>query len=134
MPNYTISAVIPTYNRRDMVCEAIDSALTQTYPCHEIIVVDDGSTDGTGELLREKYGDRIRYIRQENAGPSAARNRGIEAATGEWIAFLDSDDLWVEEKNELQIIILSHNANLNYAWLSLYHTNLIHIKIKNKIS
>jgi len=103
MPDYTISCIIPTYNRAHLVCDAIDSALAQTYPCHEIIVVDDGSTDNTQQVLAERYGKKIRYIWQENQGVSAARNRGIEAATGEWLAFLDSDDIWLRQKLEFQI-------------------------------
>ena len=78
-----VSVIIPTYNRRDYVQEAIDSVLAQTYTDYEIIVIDDGSTDGTGEALQASYGDRIRYEWQENQGESLARNRGIEMAQGE---------------------------------------------------
>jgi glycosyltransferase involved in cell wall biosynthesis len=91
------SVVIPTYNRAHCVGEAIESVLAQALPPHEIIVVDDGSTDDTPRVLAV-FGDRIRVIRQENAGVSAARNAGIAAATGEWIAFLDSDDVWLSHK------------------------------------
>jgi len=100
-----ISAIIPTYNRADLVGDAIDSILAQTYPNVEIIVVDDGSTDNTKERLA-RYGDRIRIIYQRNAGPSAARNRGIAASHGEFISFLDSDDLWLPVKLERQIDLL----------------------------
>ena len=103
-----ISAIIPTYNRADLVGDAIDSILAQTYPNVEIIVVDDGSTDNTQERLA-RYGDRIRMIYQENAGPSAARNKGIAAANGEFISFLDSDDLWLPTKLERQVKLL-HEA------------------------
>jgi glycosyltransferase involved in cell wall biosynthesis len=75
-----VSVIIPTYNRKDYVREAIDSVLAQTYTDYEIIVVDDGSSDGTEAVLRERYGDRIRYLWQENQGESVARNRGIELA------------------------------------------------------
>jgi hypothetical protein len=97
-----ISVVIPTYNRAPFVVEAIESILRQTEQDFEIIVVDDGSKDDTRQAL-EKYSGRIRYIYQDNAGCSAARNRGIREAGGEWLTFLDSDDLWLEKKLETQI-------------------------------
>lgn len=91
-----VSIIIPTFNRRDCVIEAVRSVLTQTMPDFELIVVDDGSTDGTAEALRP-FQPCLRYIHQCNKGVSAARNRGIIAARGEWIAFLDSDDEWWPE-------------------------------------
>lgn len=97
-----VSVVIPTYNRAGKVGDAIDSALSQTFPDLEVIVVDDGSSDDTGTVLREAYGDRIRYFAQTNQGASAARNKGLEEARGEWIAFLDSDDRWEKVKLESQ--------------------------------
>jgi glycosyltransferase involved in cell wall biosynthesis len=87
----TFSVIIPTYNRADLVCHAVDSVARQTFTDHEIIVVDDGSTDGTREAL-EPWIHTIRYIRQENRGAAAARNRGIEESRGRFLAFLDSDD------------------------------------------
>jgi GT2 family glycosyltransferase len=87
-----ISVVIPTYNRSAKVCAAVESALKQTYPNVEVIVIDDGSTDDTQRRL-SAYGKRIRVEYQANAGPAAARNHGIRIAQGEFIAFLDSDDL-----------------------------------------
>ncbi len=95
MPN--VSVIIPTYNRALYVTKAIDSVLAQTYKDYEIIVVDDGSTDNTKNVL-EPYLGRINYMYQENAGVSAARNTGIKSAKGQWIAFLDSDDEWLPEK------------------------------------
>lgn len=100
-----VSAIIATYNRADIVGEAIESILGQTYKNMEVLVVDDGSTDGTHEALR-RFGNRIRVVRQENAGPGAARNRGIEVARGELIAFLDSDDIWMPTKLERQVRLL----------------------------
>ena len=100
-----VSAVIPTYNRAHIVCDAIESVLAQTYPSIEVIVVDDGSKDDTLARLKQ-YGERIRVISQANAGPAAARNRGITAARGKLIAFLDSDDLWLPEKTERQVALL----------------------------
>lgn len=104
-----VSVIIPTYNRRELVTRAIDSALNQTHKPDEVIVVDDGSTDDTAEMLEIRYGKKIRLIRQENRGVSAARNRGVEAATGEWIAFLDSDDEWFPEKLEIQLRFIKEN-------------------------
>ena len=91
-----ISVVIPTYNRARFILEALESVLVQTYPVDEIIVVDDGSTDNTAELVASLR-SRVTYIVQSNAGPGAARNRGVRSARGEWIAFLDSDDRWDPE-------------------------------------
>lgn len=106
-----ISVIIPTYNRRVYVQEAIDSVLAQTYTDYEIIVVDDGSTDGTGAALQERYGERIQYIWQENQGESVARNRAINMATGDYIALLDSDDLWLPEKLEKQMALLQDDPD-----------------------
>ena len=92
-----ISAIIPTYNRAALVCEAADSALAQSEPPEEIIVIDDGSTDDTAERLK-KYSDKISLVAQENRGISAARNAGIKKAHNDWLAFLDSDDLWKPQK------------------------------------
>jgi glycosyltransferase involved in cell wall biosynthesis len=94
----TVSALIPTYNRRPRIFRAIDSVLEQTVPVDEIIVVDDGSIDGTAEAILSRYGSRIEVFRQENAGVSAARNRGLREAHGDWVAFLDSDDVWYPTK------------------------------------
>ncbi len=91
--NPLVSIIIPTYNCRRWLGQAIDSALAQTYPHCEIIVVDDGSTDGTGEWVQRQYKDRIRYVWQKNSGRGAARNHGLEMAQGEYVQFLDADDM-----------------------------------------
>ena len=101
--NPRVSVVIPTYNRAVGVQKAIESVLAQTITNFEVIVVDDGSSDDTGKVLREVFGDRIRYYVQTNQGASVARNTGIDQALGEWIAFLDSDDLWEKDKLERQL-------------------------------
>lgn len=98
--------IIPTYNRRDLLPRALDSVLAQTMPVDEIIVIDDGSTDGTDDMLRARYGDRVRYVWQPNAGVSAARNHGLRLAQGRYLALLDSDDLWLPTKTELQVAFL----------------------------
>lgn len=87
------SVVIPSHNRSAWLVAALESVFAQTEPAFEIIVADDGSTDDTPDVLR-KYEGRVKVLTQRNAGPSAARNLGIAAATGDYIAFLDSDDLW----------------------------------------
>lgn len=97
-----VTAVIPTYNCGRYVAEAVESACAQTYPHMEVIVVDDGSTDDTRERLQPYFG-RISYLRQENRGLSAARNRGIQAAQGDWVALLDADDRWHREKTSVQL-------------------------------
>ena len=99
MSSLKVSALIPTYNRRPYVCRAIDSVLAQTVPVDEIVVVDDGSTDGTAEAIRIRYGSRIKVIQEENGGVSVARRRAIEESRGQWVAFLDSDDEWVPDRN-----------------------------------
>jgi glycosyltransferase involved in cell wall biosynthesis len=87
------SVIIPTYNRSALLREALDSVFAQTFTDYEAIVVDDGSTDDTHEVIAG-YGDRVRFYRQENRGPGEARNLGIQNATGKYVAFLDSDDVW----------------------------------------
>lgn len=96
MPVHTVSVIIPTYNRGNFVTEAIDSVMAQTFRDYEVIVIDDGSTDNTKDLLL-RYGERLRYIHQPNSGVGAARNAGIRCASGEWLAFLDSDDIWLPD-------------------------------------
>jgi len=100
-----VSVIIPTYNRAATVLDAIRSALNQSYPYLEVIVVDDGSSDGTTKLL-EEYSKRIKLLHQENAGPSAARNLGARHASGDVFAFLDSDDVWMPEKIERQVALM----------------------------
>ncbi|HVC89215.1 MAG TPA: glycosyltransferase family A protein [Acidobacteriaceae bacterium] len=94
-----VSVIIPTYNRADMLRDALVSVFDQTHDNLEVIVVDDGSDDHTGEILAE-FGNRAQSIRLDRSGISAARNTGIDAATGEYLAFLDSDDLWLPKKIE----------------------------------
>jgi glycosyltransferase involved in cell wall biosynthesis len=105
-----VSVIIPTYNRAHLIAETILSALEQSLADREIIVVDDGSTDETSEVLRT-FEDKVIYIRQANSGPAKARNTGIRMARGKYIAFLDSDDIWLPEKLELQNHTLEHNSH-----------------------
>ena len=102
-----ISVIIPTYNRRELLLRAIDSVLQQTHADIEVIVVDDGSTDGTQTAVLDLHDERVRYVRQsENAGACAARNRGVDMARGEYIAFQDSDDVFHPDKLEKQLAYL----------------------------
>jgi glycosyltransferase involved in cell wall biosynthesis len=98
----TVSVIVPTFNRWPMVAEAVESVLTQTYKDFELIVVDDGSDDGTVDRLAT-YGTLVKVVRQPNQGVAAARNRGAALASGRYLAFLDSDDLWRPDKLEAQV-------------------------------
>jgi len=112
----TVSAVIPTYNRKAYIRRAIDSALAQTVPVDEVIVIDDGSTDGTAEALDVWYGSQVKVVRQKNTGVSGARVRGIQEARGEWIAFLDSDDEWMPERNR-ELLAAAARVPKDVAWI-----------------
>lgn len=100
--NPKVSVIIPTYNYGCFIGEAIKSILTQSFPVYEIVVVDDGSADETEEIVR-KFGDKVRYIKQKNSGVCAARNNGVANSSGNFVAFLDADDIWLPEKIEKQI-------------------------------
>jgi glycosyltransferase involved in cell wall biosynthesis len=111
--NNSVSVIIAAYNAADSIERAIDSILRQTCPADEIIVVDDGSTDSTAQIVA-KYAGNVICITQPNAGPAAARNTGIKKATSQWITFLDADDEWLPEKLETQKALLARNPDL--AW------------------
>lgn len=121
MPKVTV--IIPTYNRREYVQEAIDSVITQTFHDYDIIVIDDGSTDGTREALPERYGDQIHYVWQTNQGESAARNHALARATGHYIAFLDSDDLWLPDKLDKQVALLEQQQDIGAAFCQAWIIN-----------
>jgi len=105
----TVSIIIPTYNRRQSIGRSIESVLNQTYRDFELIIVDDGSTDNTKELVADFNDERIRYVRhEENKGEAAARNTGIKAARCDYIAYQDSDDEWLPEKLARQIELLEN--------------------------
>lgn len=102
---WNISAIIPTHNRANWLVGAIESVLRQSHPVAELIVVDDGSTDNTKEVV-QKYAN-VRYIYQSQRGPSAARNAGARMASGDWLAFLDSDDRWMQQKSLIKSLFAS---------------------------
>lgn len=106
-----ISIIITAYNQQEVICQAVESARNQTYRDLEIIVVDDGSTDGTKRLLEERFGDSLRYFRQANLGQGAARNLGIEMARGDMVQFLDGDDLLLENKLARQLEALKKHPD-----------------------
>lgn len=103
-----VSVIIPTFNRKDWLTKAVDSVLSQTFTDFELIVVDDGSTDDTRSLFKTAE-TRVSYLYQQNQGVAAARNAGVRAAQGEWLAFLDSDDAWLPSKLEKQMAFHQHN-------------------------
>lgn len=107
-----VSCIIPVFNGERYVREAIESVLAQRHRPLELIVVDDGSTDGTADVVRS-CGAEVRYMFQSNAGPTEARNRGLAIARGELIAFLDADDLWHEEKLERQLAVLAERPEVD---------------------
>ena len=111
-----VSVVIPTYNRSGIVKEAIESVLKQTYTDLEVLVVDDGSTDDTQAIVKQLPDSRVNYYYKENGGPSGARNLGLDKSKGQYISFLDSDDLWPAEYLETVIGQLDKNKDFNTAY------------------
>ncbi len=119
-----ISVGIPLYNRRDLITATIESVLAQTSAPHEILVVDDGSTDGSGEVvsyLAQQHAG-IRQVRQSNAGECAARNRLLMEFTGDWLAFIDSDDLWLPTKLANAAALIADDPTLEFI-----HSNRLHV-------
>ena len=108
-----ISAVIPAYNSARFIADAVHSILAQTVAVDEIIIIDDGSTDDTEDVVKQLPGN-ISYHRQANSGPSAARNLGIKMARGDWIALLDADDQWTPNKTALQLEALKKHSDLHF--------------------
>ena len=118
--NSLVSVIIPAYNCERHLGDAIESALKQTYRPTEIIVVDDGSTDNTAQVA-QRFSSPVHYCRQNHAGIGAARNRGIDAALDRYLAFLDADDLWVEDKLALQIAVFDGHPGLDIAFGHVQH-------------
>ena len=119
---FNISVIIPTYNRKSFLINAIDSVFNQTYKNLELIIIDDGSSDKTIEYIKKKY-SKIKICKQSNKGVSSARNKGIKLSSNNWIAFLDSDDRWHPKKLENQINYLVKNSKYK-----ICHTDEIWIR------
>jgi GT2 family glycosyltransferase len=119
----TVSTVIPTFNRARLIERAVDSALAQQAPGDEILVIDDGSTDDTASVIA-RYGSRVRYLRAENRGAGAARNRGIREARGDLVAFLDSDDEWMPGKLDLARRFLAARPDVLFVFSDFAITDL----------
>ncbi len=119
-----VSIVIPTYNAEKTILETVESALAQTFTDFEILVINDGSTDSTLNLIEEIGDARLKIFNYENSGVAIARNRGISLAAGQFISFLDSDDLWLPDKLESQLFALKNHpaAGLAYSWVSYINT------------
>jgi len=126
-----VTVVIPTYNRYEFLKRALESVFSQTYLPHEVIVVDDGSSDETKQILQDF--PKIKYIYQKNRGVSSARNLGIKNARHEWIAFLDSDDEWLPEKLQLQIDFHKNSQNILMSYTDeIWIRDGVNVKIPKK--
>ena len=114
----TVSVIIPTYKRAAYLKEAVESVLAQTFEDWELIVVDDGSPDNTGEIVEtlRQRDHRIRYIRQSNGGWCAAQNIGVSHAKGNYIALLDNDDLWLPEKLNVQVSFMESHPEIGFCY------------------
>jgi len=121
MARSLVSVVVPTYNRAYCLARSLDSILSQTHSDLEVILVDDGSTDDTRELVRSRYGrdSRVCYYYQDNCGVAGARNRGFELVQGEFVALLDSDDTWASWKLQLQLACLNHCPEIGMVWTDM---------------
>lgn len=126
-----VSVVVPTYNRSQFLQRAIDSALRQSHPPHEIIIVDDGSTDDT-EARFHGLPAPVRYVKQVNGGVSVARNHGASLATGDWLAFLDSDDVWDSAKLEAQFAAISANPHCGWSITGCHVVNLDDVIVESR--
>lgn len=123
-----VSVLIPSFNRASTLSRALDSVLAQTQSAAEIIVIDDGSTDNTQELIQQKY-PQVVYLYQDNKGVSAARNLGIKQSKGDWLAFLDSDDAWLDSKLKIQC-----EALLKEPEFKICHTEEIWIRNGTRVN
>lgn len=111
-----VSIIMPVYNGEKYIKEAIESIINQTYSNWELLIVDDGSTDNTASIIKEFNDSRIKYMYQKNQGPSAARNKGLDLAEGNYIAFIDADDMYVNEKLEKQVAYLEENSDVDIVY------------------
>ncbi len=123
MENPIVSVIMPTFNREVLLIEAVDSVLRQSYKYWELIIVDDGSVDNTASVIKSRYGHepRIKYISQPNQGQSVARNNGVEASTGEYVAFLDSDNVWEPHRLQEGVAVLIENPNVGLCYADVIY-------------
>ena len=128
--NIKVSVIIPAYNSAKFIREAIESVYSQTYKNLEIIIIDDGSTDDTKKIA-QNYNERIKYFYQKNMGPASARNSGIKKSTGDYIAFLDADDIWEKTKIEKQLSILKKYPKYKFVYCDANFVNSNKITIPN---
>lgn len=137
MQDELISVIMPAYNSEKYIADSIISVLMQTYKNWELIIIDDGSKDATKNVIQRFQDKRIIYIYQKNEGVASARNNGISKANGRYIAFLDSDDLWLSNKLELQLNYMqNHNYGFTYTWYRQFHIepDEVHKVVKTKQS
>ena len=129
-----VSVIIPTWNRAGLIHRTIDSVMAQTYPNWEVIIVDDGSSDNTDAIISSyaEKDSRIRYVYQPNTGVAAARNLGISMAKGDYLAFLDSDDIWEAWKLELQVACLKSQPELGMVWTEMTAVNEDRVVVKER--
>ena len=119
-----VSIIIPTYNRADLLLQALESVFAQTYQNYEVIVSDDGSTDNTEEVIQQ-FREKINYLKNAHSGlPSVARNAALNQANGKYIAFLDSDDLWLPDKLKIQVDVLENNPRIGLVCSNAFLTNV----------
>ena len=131
----TFSVIIPVYNGAATVCRAIDSVLAQSYPAHEIIVIDDASTDNTIELLQNNYGEKIKLIQKlTNQGSSVTRNKGMDASNGNYVAFLDADDAWHKDKLMVLDTVLTAQPNIKLFYHPFTQENIQNKPIPENIT
>ena len=117
----TFSIVIPLFNKAPYVCKTVDSILSQTFDDFEIVIVDDGSTDNSAQIIEERYHlDKVRVVKKTNGGPSSARNRGVQEAIGEWIVFLDADDLLLPNALSIFSSLITEHTDINYFICNYY--------------
>lgn len=115
-----ISIIIPTYNYGTYILQAIDSVVSQSYKDFEIIVIDDGSTDNTEQLIESNYSNVVRYFYQDNKGPGAARNKGLEQAQGQFIIFLDADDYFLPENLQVKVNFIQNHPHVDWAFSDVF--------------
>ena len=129
-----VSVIIPVYNGEQYLSQAIRSVLAQTYCSIEVIVVDDGSTDSSAQIVK-RFGKSVKYLFQTNSGTGAARNQGINLATGSFFAFLDQDDLWVEDKlaRQMAVFIAIPETDIVFGHVKQFHSPELEEHVKQKI-